>query len=172
MKNWGKYLLRAAVLALVMLGLIWLLGGRTYSSFADAQTAAPADQVFAFLIQPELRKEWIAGVEDITRLTDFDAAIGTQHQVRGRFVSGDDVYLEEVIEFEPNQLLQVQGESPTMTWTTTYALEPDGGGTRIHRRTQTQYHGLPRFLTLFTGDSWGRYLEGDLAALKQAVESP
>ena len=60
-----RILVRVVVLLVVMLGLLWLMGGRTYSWTKSFETTATPDRVFACLTVPELRARWMGGVVSI-----------------------------------------------------------------------------------------------------------
>lgn len=171
MKTAIKYAVQAAVLILVMLGLMWLLGGRTHSTSATVRVDAKADKVFSFLLDPDLRPTWMDDVESIQSSNDLADAVGARSEVRTVIDSKPVQVKEEIIELEPEQLLRVRSEIPWATWTTTFALEASNSRTQVHRRTYTQYHGLWRFWSLFFGDPIGDYQQNQLDSLRQAVDA-
>ena len=172
MKTAFKYAAQAAVLITVMLGLMWLLGGRTHSTSATIRVDAKADKVFSFLLDPNLRRTWMSDVESIQSLNGLTDAVGASSEVRTVIDSKSVQVKEEIIELEPEQLLRVRSEIPWATWTTNFALEANQSGTLVHRRTYTQYRNLWRFWSLFLGDPIGDYQQNQLDSLLQAVDAP
>lgn len=94
------------------------------------QVNLPADKIFALLTDVSRQPEWIDEVESVAAPTTPLAA-GTTYEHTAKYYGRSVTIQTEVLAIEPNHLLRQQsaGAMPAIT---TWRLEPDGSGTRIH----------------------------------------
>lgn len=165
-----RIVVRVVVLLFVMIGLLWLMGGRTYSWNRSFETTAAPGRVFACLTEPESISQWMSGIDSIEPLTDFGPAIGARNKITVERRDGDLVMEQEILAYEQDQLLRVSIDSPSVLITNIYSLEPFGEQTRVRQQTQVSYRGFARLFAPFLGTDFQQQLERDQTSLKQLVE--
>ncbi len=91
----------------------------------------PAAAIFALLTDVSRQPEWIDEVQAITRLPDLPLRVGSSYEQTAKYNGRGVTITSEVTALEPNHLIRYTstGSMPTVT---TWRLEPDGAGTRLH----------------------------------------
>lgn len=129
----------AAVLALVLIGA---RDGRGHAT-AAVELDHPPPAIFPLLVQPQLRKQWLLGVEEITPVGDPTLRTGA----RARVVldSPERMEVEEeirVVEADKRLLLQRVCSHPPFNQRLEYVLKDLGGGrTLLTAAVHTIYQG-------------------------------
>ena len=133
MKKRWKILIGIVLGLVTCVAVVWLLGGRTLTKTARISIDAPAEQVFSYLTTPELIKEWIEGVTEMTPLTEGGHRVGAKSKV---VVDSNGTGFEmtgEVVRSEPAKLLEVRLTSSMFDVTNTYELKTAGNQTHVQQ---------------------------------------
>ncbi len=91
----------------------------------------PPAAVFALLTDINRQPEWIDELEAITRPPDFPLKVGSSYEHTAKYNSRIVTIASEIAALEPNHLIRYTSTG-TMPTVTTWRLEPDGAGTRLH----------------------------------------
>ncbi len=162
-------MVRVVTLLVVMLGLLWLFGGRTISWSQSFETLAKPDRVFACLTDPELRLQWMEGAIAIDPITDFEAAIGARNRITLKQQKREFVLEDEILDYHQDQLLRLKIESPSVVIINIFTIEPFGDQTRLGQQMRVNYRGMARFFAPFLGGDMQQQLERDQQALKKLL---
>jgi uncharacterized protein YndB with AHSA1/START domain len=94
------------------------------------QVDQPADRIFTLLTDVRRQPEWIDEVEAVVP-PSTPLAVGTAYEQSAKYYGRSVTIQQEVLAIEPNHLIRLKstGAMPTIT---TWRLEPDGSGTRLH----------------------------------------
>jgi uncharacterized protein YndB with AHSA1/START domain len=171
MKNVKPVMIGIVILLVAVIGLLWLLGRRTFQYRAEILVAAAPEQVFFHLTDPALLKQWIGGLVESAPMGDSTLRVGAKSreiiEVNGRRFEMQ----SEVLQLEANRLLEVSLQNDFGHTISRYQLEPDNGRTRLTHMMQTNYKGLfARLMAPFIGRAVQTKLDGDFNQLKQLVE--
>ena len=136
---------------------------------ASIDIAATPDEVFSYLIRPELLKQWINGFVESRPVTQGETGLGTKSvdvfEERGRQM----LMATEIVGFEPGRLLAVTIRHSMLEAVSTYRL--DGSTpTSVSHHQELRLKGVARLFSPFMRGATQRSMESDLARLKQAVE--
>jgi carbon monoxide dehydrogenase subunit G len=125
----------------------------------------PGDEVFSFLSNFENMPKWNYFVLEVRKLTDGPVGLGsTFHQVRK---SDEQQY--RIVEFEPDRTVAVETLSaPHLRMR--FALEPEGGGTKLTDEWELQPTGLGLLAQLAAGKIRSAVAE-NLGKLKELLET-
>lgn len=169
-RNIGVFLLSVALLGL---GVLWLLGGGDahYRSVTEVRISAPAHDVFPWLALAVHRDEWRLGLTDSTPLTPDGVAVGARW--REDFLKhGKRTSLEqEVTSLEPDRELALHVVGDRFIADTRYDLVEEGADTLLRFTTDTQYTGFfYRVFEPLVRRANERDTAAELATLKDAVE--
>ena len=135
--------------------------------------AAPPAAVFPWLAESEMRCRWMAALVESEALTDGPPRQGSRY--RDLFEEhGHKIELEaELVEVDEPRTLVVRLVSDLFEGTITQRLERADEGTRLTAVIETTYTKLAaRLLAAVVTRRAQAQLEGDLARLKELVESP
>ncbi len=133
----------------------------------SADIAKPPEEVFPYLFEPELVKQWTTGLDGYERLDDGPLRAGSRFRQQLE-VSGQHIDAEiEVTAYDPPRGAESRSEIRGIDVISTYELEPAGGGTRLTQSVEAKGGGLKgRVLIPVIQPHLERKLEADLAALK------
>lgn len=102
---------------------------------------APAE-VFAFVTDAANEPKWHTDVIEAEVLTDAPVSVGSRYRWLMSFM-GRKEQVMEVTRLKADRLLVMKGgEIMGLTPTITYAIEPDGSGTRFTRRIEMDTRGV------------------------------
>ncbi|RMG01511.1 MAG: hypothetical protein D6741_05115 [Planctomycetota bacterium] len=156
--------------------VLWWLGGREYRYTVGRTLDAAPEDVFFALTDDAMLCRWMEGVVAIEPVGDKRNEPGAKARVVIETEDGTKFFLDdEVLRYEPNQLLEVRLTSSMFTVTTLYRLEPQvNGRTKLEETMTARYLGPMRLFAPFAGSSIRRQLEGDLERLAAllAEETP
>lgn len=139
---------------------------------ASVTISAPRERVFAYLDDPALMKQWIAGLEEFA----FDKpgiprGVGTGFHEKIRGMGRSREYAGEVIAYRPPQEVGTRLTSTRFSLDVTHRLTAAEGGTRIEQIVALRFLGWPGRLTGgIAGWLLRRHLAQALARLKSVVE--
>lgn len=136
------------------------------------EIAAPPDEVFPWLVEPELRLRWMGALVDSEAVTSGPPEVGGLHrdvfEDHGQRTEVD----AELVEVEPGRALTVKLEAKGFEGTSSQRLEETPGGTRLSVRVEARFTMLAArlFAPIVTRHAQ-KQLEADLARLKELVEA-
>lgn len=137
----------------------------------EARVARSPDDVAAYMFDPRHDPEWITGIEHV----DPPAApvgVGTETHRLARFMGRRIDYVLRIIEHSPNRLLVMESVRAPFPMGVTYAVEPDGSGSRVSLRVTGGYGLLMRLAQPLVSRQIRRSLEADLRHLRGRLEAP
>jgi uncharacterized protein YndB with AHSA1/START domain len=138
----------------------------------SVEIGAPAEQVFPYLSEPELMRQWVGGLVDFRPLDD-GPALGSR-AIQVVHLAGKDWELEsEITRYEPPRALEARLVAPNAFESlAAYRLEETDGRTRVTTTMESEYRSrTARLLGGVVTRQAQRKLVGDLERLKQLVES-
>ncbi len=91
----------------------------------------PVAAVFSLLTDVNRQPEWIDEMEAITRPPDLPLKVGSSYEHTAKYYGRLVTITTEVVAFEPDHLIRYNS-SGTMPTVTTWRLEPEDEGTRLH----------------------------------------
>jgi uncharacterized protein YndB with AHSA1/START domain len=133
-------------------------------SAASIEIAAPAAEVFPWLVESERRLQWVDGLVASEELGG--GRYGETLEAAGRRV---DVTSEIVDRDEPRRL-EVRSEGGGVTALIAHRLEESDGATTVTSSLELKLSGLLRFAGGLAASQAQRSLEASLARLKQLLE--
>ncbi len=170
-----KLALWISILALVIASGLWLAGGKKREHSAAIQIEASPQDVFAYLTEPEKHKSWLTGLAHVAPLESGTDENGvSKRTTTDRIVSvggKESRFEDEVIRFEPNEMLTVRSSNSSQVVTSIYQLEPQDSQTYFTYRVITFNRGIARILAPLLIDKTQNQVDGDIRKLKQLVES-
>ena len=170
MSNISKLLMLLAIGVVLACSSVYLIGGKKQEFDAEVVIKAPVGQIFPYLSQPQLKKQWMQGLVD-QQLTDGDAiAEGAMLQSTLTSNGVSEQFQDEVIRFRENEIVSIKSRNPRLSSTTMLKLKEEGSGTRVSYKRVVQYNGIDRFKTVFSESTFQQELEQDLDKLVKMVE--
>lgn len=130
----------------------------------------PPARVFAALADIRRHPEWIEEMETLTQPPQLPVRVGTTYQHASRYYGRSVTIDVEVTALEPDRLLQLrsEGSMPTLT---TWRLEPDSGGTRLHFVFEGQPGELYDMISAGLEGSIKRSFQAQIEKLKAILDS-
>lgn len=172
----AKRLLRVAaigaVIFILLLGILYYIGGQTYESNAEVAIDSDPDTVFTYLTTDELLESWLDGITEFTRLTEGGHKVGAKAKIIVQPEGSAPVeMISEVLRSEDGKLLEVRITSSMFTIDSLYELAPKDDMTHLTLNLKSDYTGIARFFAPFAGGEVQKKLDEDFLRLKELVES-
>ncbi len=130
----------------------------------------PAAAVFSLLTDVSRQPEWIDEVEAITHPPDLPLKVGSSFEHTAKYNSRLVTITIEVVAFEPNHLIRYSS-SGTMPTVTTWRLEPEGEGTRLHFTFEGQPNELYDMIAAGLEGSIKRGFKAQISNLQQLLDA-
>jgi uncharacterized protein YndB with AHSA1/START domain len=178
--KWIKRLLLGIILVFVLAVMVlWILSYRPghgtfeVSAFIDRPTAV----VFGALVDDDMTKRWVSGIDNIKELTPRPAHVGTKIIITERINGHMVVMEEEITELKPPFIKKYTSKGigdPSTSFMEygEYQLEPKDGGTLFTMKSQLEFHGfLYRLLEPLMTPMARSKFEGDQKKLKAILEA-
>lgn len=170
MRRTLKMLAVALAGVVIAVAVIFVLGGRPRTYSARVAIAAPPEEVFGYLTQPELLKLWISGLTASEPLTND----GVRPGARSREIvveNGRRVEMEsEILEVTPGRSLSVRLTGEGMVVVADYALGSEGGKTLVTLTQVARYGGAFRLAAPFLDGLVERQLASNFETLRVHAE--
>ncbi len=131
----------------------------------------PVTAVFALLTDVSRQPEWIDEMEAITRPPDLPLKVGSSFEHTAKYNGRLVTITMEVIALEPNHLIRY-GSSGTMPTVTTWRLEPEGAGTRLHFTFEGNPGELYDMIAAGLEGAIKRGFEAQISNLKRLLDAP
>lgn len=127
---------------------------------------APPELVFSLWIDTERMPAWIEGLSKVTDVSGpMDQAGTTYVAWFGRMASRN-----EILEVDPPRFIRTRLGSWLLRGVTEATFEPEGGGTRVTQRFQTEGLLPSTAARLFAMGSWRGSFRGELATFARLAE--
>jgi len=134
-------------------------------SEATVEIDRPPEEVFRWLVEPELRRRWVSRLVSSEPLGE--GSYRETMQQAGRRVD----LTSSIVAVEEPRRLEVRSEGRGVTAHGMHRLEPAGGGTRLTSSLDLRLGGVLRFAGGLAAHQTQRSLERSLARLKKLLES-
>ena len=173
MSNSLKFVLSLLALVAIVLGALWIYGGKKESYSTELVIEAPPEIIFPFLAEGELQKKWTTGLLDVTAIRTTDEVVGSVDKVvidqNGKSVG----FENKIIRYELNKSLAIRSSNATTVNTLVYQLDDVGENqTSFTFRFRVANVGLGKFFNPFSGTSDRQeIISADARKLKQLAES-
>jgi uncharacterized protein YndB with AHSA1/START domain len=132
----------------------------------------PVEEVAAYAGDPTNAPEWYANIESVEWITPPPVGLGSRMDFVARFLGRRLAYTYEVVELEPGRRLAMRTAQGPFPMETTYTWEPtDDGATRMTLRNRGRPSGFARLTGPALATAMKRANNGDLARLRQLLES-
>lgn len=135
-----------------------------------AHVARFPEHVAAYMFEPRHDPEWITGIVHVDPpVAPF--GVGTETHRLGRFMGRQIDYVLRVTEHVPDRLLVMESVRAPFPMGVTYAIEPDGTGSRVSLRVTGGYGLLMRLAEPIVRRQIRRSLKADLRHLRGRLEA-
>lgn len=155
---------------------LWITGGKKADYSTSIEINATPQQVFPFLVEPDLMVGWIDGLKQVGPLIPDENDNRPSSETRtprvlekdGRTIRFED----QVIRFQPDESISIQSFNATRRLTTTYQLEQKSASmTKVKIRVHDSNLGLGRLLAHVTDFAVQDQIEDEALKLKALVEN-
>ena len=167
-----KILLWAFVVIVAGLGILWVLGGRTYTYTTGTTIAAPAEKVWVYLTVKEKLPLWIEGLKSSTPVTTDGLRVGAK-SVETIEKNGQLFNMEsEIVRLEAPRAMEIRFVmAGAGIVEAKYELTVNGSQTRVSLREDVQSQGWFRLFAPFIGTEIQKMLDTDMGNLKRVAEA-
>ena len=132
----------------------------------------PLAEVYDYIVNLENVPKWQPAVVETTRITEGPLHIGSQFREVAKFMGRQVNTICQITELEPMRRIAWRGTSSgPASYSATYDLEADGASTRVTIVGTFEFKGLWRLLEPFIRGEVRKESEGELRAMKAAVEA-
>jgi hypothetical protein len=132
--------------------------------------ARSPEDVAAYMFDPRHDPEWITGIERVDPPAE-PVGVGIETHRLARFMGRRIDYVLRVTQHVPDRLLVMESEQAPFPMGVTYAVEPDGAGSRVSLRVTGGYGPLMRLAQPIVSRQIGRSLKADLRHLRGRLEA-
>ncbi|UUO06144.1 SRPBCC family protein [Blastopirellula sp. J2-11] len=170
-RRWLKTIVISLLLMVVVVGVLWIVGGQTVHYRAHVRILASPEKIFPYLTEPDLLMQWMEGVVEIKPLTDEGHQAGAK-AVAVMERNGDRFEMEsEVLKTVPNKELKVRLQNKMFDLVNDYQLKSNGGETDVSIDMEAKFLGWARITAPLIGGAIESKLEADFNQLREKVES-
>lgn len=131
-------------------------------------TPRPIGEVFAYLSDFTTTTEWDPGTVKTTRISG-DGGVGSVYANTSRFNGRQTELIYTVTAFEPNEVVQLQGENRTVHATDTISFESTPAGTRVTYDAHFRFRGIARLAQPFLRRAFQRLGDEAEAGMRKAL---
>lgn len=131
----------------------------------------PVDEVFAFVTNPENDPLWIQSTQKAKQTSDGPMGVGATLSSQSRFLGRNVESAVVVTEYELNRKRTGKTTSGPIPAELSSIFEPVEGGTKVTSIGQMEIGGFFKLAEPVVGRMVSRQVEGDLANLKDLLES-
>ncbi|MCC9607355.1 SRPBCC family protein [Blastopirellula sp. JC732] len=169
--RWLRTISAVAVLAIVMICVLYFIGSRPIHYSAEVKILAPPEKIFPYLTEPDLLVKWMTDVVEVRPISGEDHQVGATAAVVVE-ANGDRFEMEsELLKEVPNQELEVQLTSDMFVIVSDYQLKPNGRETTVSLDMVANYKGIACVMAPLMGSSIQEKLEADFNLLREEVQS-
>lgn len=167
--------LLSAVFALLftVVSVLWILGGKKVRCSTSLLIAAPPANVFPYLHEEDLCKQWVTGLVDVTPMGTEEKVVGSRAVVTVELKNGKSAeYENEIIRYEEFEYFSTRGSDGLSSKTAIFKLESkDDNNTYLTYRVRTAAHGFGKLLAPFRNSLTQEDVDVEAARLKSLIES-
>lgn len=171
MSNFAKFILLLSIGLVLALVSIWLIGGKNREYDTKVAINARASQIFPYLVDSDLKKEWIQGFVEQELIGESPVEEGSElrtiHESNGKTIEATG----SVIRFAENEIISIRSNSHGTLLTSIFKLKEINKKTEVEYRLIVRAHGLNRFTTVFSEDEYRKEIERDMNNLVKRVEN-
>ena len=138
---------------------------------AETRIERERGEVAAFAMDAANGPIWIGGVIEAKMLTEPPLGEGTQVTRVATFLGRRIVYVNEVVEYDPQARMVMRSIKGPFPMTLTYTFDDAPGGTRARIRVQGEASGFFKLATPVLSRMVLRSITNDLETLKDLLES-
>jgi len=131
----------------------------------------PAEEVFAYLTDPERLPEWQAGVLEARKESSEPMGVGTRMQDVRTFLGRKIDSTVEVTAYDPPKVFGLKTVTGPVPFEITHTLEAANGGTRITFRGEGEPGGFFKLAEPIVARTAERRFKTDFETLKELVEA-
>jgi hypothetical protein len=132
-------------------------------------TRLPVEAAFAFLADFTNAEIWDPGTATSTRLDDGPLAVGSRFALGVRMTGSVRPMTYEIVRFEPNRRVVLEGRGSGVAATDTLTFEPTPDGTVIDYVADIRLLGWRRLLQPFVGGAFSRIAEAARAGMERTL---
>jgi len=138
----------------------------------EAVIRRPRAEVAAYAGDPAHAPEWYANIDSVSWRTAPPVGVGSRMDFVARFLGRRLAYTYEVVELDPGRRLVMRTAQGPFPMETTYTWQSlDDGSTRMALRNRGRPQGFSRWVAPFLAAAVRRATRGDLARLRDLLES-
>jgi uncharacterized protein YndB with AHSA1/START domain len=115
----------------VVLGGLWIVGGRRLESSAEILINAPPAHVFSWLVDPDRRVQWVTGLSSASVAGQQPDGTVESYQSVFRKGTRDEAVEEQVRQLEPGKFFSLTRQSGGVHTVVVYRLSEREHGTRL-----------------------------------------
>ena len=179
MSNITKLLMLLVIGLLLAAASIWLIGGKKKVYSIATNINARPQQLFPYLIEPELKKQWLPSIvneELIPSLEDIENDREPVFAENAKIIS--DIEFEgrplrmngRVIRFTKDQLVSVKYSNEELSLTYFFRLKPKTNSTEVEFQKIIRFDGFKRFTSVFAEDNNKALLQQEISQLSKLIE--
>lgn len=131
----------------------------------------PAEEVFAFMNDPETAPQWITAISERKQTSAGPMGVGTTFRDRGQLLGRKIENTYEITEYKPDRVFRLKTVSGSIPVDATLTYEPVGGGTRVTQVIEAEAAGFFKLAEPIVARIIKRQFETDFANLKELLEA-
>jgi uncharacterized protein YndB with AHSA1/START domain len=137
----------------------------------DTDIARPADEVFAYLADPDRLALWQSSAVEVRKETGAPMDVGTRLTEVRRILGRQLETQVEITAYEPGRRLALKALSGPVPFAVEQTLTPTDGGTRVHFRGEGSPGGFFKLAEPLVARAVERQFKNDFQTLKDILES-
>jgi hypothetical protein len=175
MRSLTRFLLFLLLLAMIAAAALWIIGGKKDEYSISLVIDAHPNQVFPYLTQPDLLKQWASGLVQVEELRPL--ADGSNRTIKTTRIVVDQsgkrtAFEDEVLRHSENEAVTVQSSNAAQVITAIYQLDlKDNRKTVLTHRVKVSNVGIGRLLGPLQRDDVKSQMENEARQLKELVET-
>ena len=171
MSNLAKFIMLLSIGLVLATASIWLIGGKKKEYDTKVAINARASQIFPYLVNPDLKKDWMRGFVEQELISESPIEEGSELRTVQEFNGDTTEAIGQVIRYAENEIISIKFSNHRMLLTSILKLKEINKKTEVEYRLIVSPNALNRFTTVFSADEYQSDIERDLDNLVRQVES-